>query len=154
MHDEVNIPSKKWKCSILHKRCPFFSAEQTVRRWTPLGGLGLPAKIVAKFSVMQMLSRDTFDSITKKESLIATFVRENFTQSSCSRTTLDCSRQMWGWSDGGSPQSDLGWLRSLTNHQHPWLARNVLSGQRNVDFKIECMHYFYSLLCTPLGQCV
>ena len=29
--------------------------EQTVRRWTPLGGLGLPAKIVAKFSVMQML---------------------------------------------------------------------------------------------------
>ena len=50
MHNEVNIPSKKWKCSILHKRCPFFSAEQTVRRWTPLGGLGLPAKIVAVFS--------------------------------------------------------------------------------------------------------
>ena len=91
MHNEVNIPSKKWKCSILHKRCPFFSAEQTVRRWR---------------------------------------------------------------SDGGRPQSDLGWLRSLTNHQHLWLARNVLSGQRNVDFKIECMHYFYSLLCTPLGQCV
>ena len=90
MHNEVNIPSKKWKCSILHKRCPFFSAEQTVRRWR---------------------------------------------------------------SDGGRPQSDLGWLRSLTNHQHPWLARNVLSGQRNIDFKIECMHYFYSLLCTPLGQC-
>ena len=95
MHNEVNIPSKKGKCSILHKRCPFFSAEQTVRRWTPLGGL--------------VLHR---------------------------------------------PQSDLGWLRSLTNHQHPWLARNVLSGQRNVDFKIECVHYFYSLLCTPLGQCV
>ena len=91
MHNEVNIPSKKWKCSILHKRCPFFSAEQTVRRWR---------------------------------------------------------------SDGGRPQSDLGWLRSLTNHQHPWLARNVLSGQRNIDFKIECVHYFYSLLCTPLGQCV
>ena len=90
MHNEVNIPSKKWKCSILHKRCPFFSAEQTVRRWR---------------------------------------------------------------SDGGRPQSDLGWLRSLTNHQHPWLARNVLSGQRNIDFKIECVHYFYSLLCTPLGQC-
>ena len=89
----------------------------------------------------------------KKMSLIATFVRENFTQSSCSRTTLDCSRQMWGWSDGGSPQSDLGWLWSLTNHQHPWLARNVLSRQRNVDIKIECMHHFYSLLCTPLGQC-
>ena len=51
MHNEVNIPSKKWKCSILHKRCPFFSAEQTVRRWTSLGGLVLPAKIVAKFSV-------------------------------------------------------------------------------------------------------
>ena len=95
MQDEVNIPSKKWKCSILHKRCPFFSAEQTVRRWTPLGGL--------------VLHR---------------------------------------------PKSDLGWHRSLTNHQHPWLARNVLSGQRNVDFKIECVHYFYSLLCTPLGQCV
>ena len=91
MHNEVNIPSKKWKCSILHKRCPFFSAEQTVRRWR---------------------------------------------------------------SDGGRPQSDLGWLRSLTNHQHPWLARNVLSGQRNIDFKIECVHYFYSPLCTPLGQCV
>ena len=90
MHNEVNIPSKKWKCSILHKRCPFFSAEQTVRRWR---------------------------------------------------------------SDGGRPQSDLGWLRSLTNHQHPWLARNVLSGQRNIDFKIECVHYFYLLLCTPLGQC-
>ena len=90
MHNEVNIPSKKWKCSILHKRCPFFSAEQTVRRWR---------------------------------------------------------------SDGGRPQSDLGWLRSLTNHQHPWLARNVLSGQRNIDFKIECVHYFYSLLFTPLGQC-
>ena len=90
MHNEVNIPSKKWKCSILHKRCPFFSAEQTVRRWR---------------------------------------------------------------SDGGRPQSDLGWLRSLTNHQHPWLARNVLSGQRNIDFKIECVHYFYSILCTPLGQC-
>ena len=43
-------------------------------------------------------------------------------------------------------------LRSLTNHQHPWLARNVLSGQRNIDFKIECVHYFYSLLCAPLGQ--
>ena len=90
MQHEVNIPAKKRKCLILHKRCPFFSAEQTVRRWR---------------------------------------------------------------SDGGSPQSDLGWLRSLTNHQHPWLARNVLSGQRNIDFKIECVHYFYSLLCTPLGQC-
>ena len=94
MHNEVNIPSKKWKCSILHKRCPFFSAEQTVRRWTPLGGLVLPAKIVAKFSVKQMLSRDTFDSTTKKVSLIATYVRENFTQSSCLSTTLDCSTQM------------------------------------------------------------
>ena len=49
MHNEVNILSKKWKRSILHKRCPFFSAEQTVRRWTPLGGLVLPAKNVAKF---------------------------------------------------------------------------------------------------------
>ena len=94
MHNEVNIPSKKWKCSILHKRCPFFSAEQTVGRWTPLGGLVLPAKIVAKFSVKQMLSRDTFDSTTKKVSLIATYVRENFTQSSCLSTTLDCSTQM------------------------------------------------------------
>ena len=72
---EVNIPSRKWKCSILHKRCPFFSAEQTVRRWTPLGRL--PAFIVAKFSAMQKLSRDTFDSTTRKVSLIATYVREN-----------------------------------------------------------------------------
>ena len=45
-------------------------------------------------------------------------------------------------------------LRSLTNHLHPWMARNVLSGQRNVDIKIECMHNFYSLLCLRLGQCV
>ena len=90
-HD-ANIPSKKWKCTILHKMCQFFSAEQTVRRWTPLGRL--PAFIVAKFSAMQKLSRDTFDSTTRKVSLIATYVRENSTQSSCSRTTLDCSTQI------------------------------------------------------------
>ena len=55
--------------------CQFFSAEQTVRRWAPLGRL--PALIVAKFSARQKLWKDIFDSTTRKASLIATLVTEN-----------------------------------------------------------------------------
>ena len=95
MHNEVNIPSKKWKCSILHKRCPFFSAEQTVRRWTSLGGLVLPAKIVAKFFVMKLVSRGTSDNTTRKRSLIATYVGGNSIQSSCWKTTSEKVMHMW-----------------------------------------------------------
>ena len=95
MHNEVNIPSKKWKCSILHKRCPFFSAEQTVRQWTSLGGLVLPAKIVAKFFVMKLVSRGTSDKTTRKRSLIATYVGGNSIQSSCWKTTSEKVMHMW-----------------------------------------------------------
>ena len=54
----------------------------------------LPAKIVAKFSVMKVVSRDTSDNTTRKTSLIATYVRGNSIQSSCWRTTLDYVIQM------------------------------------------------------------
>ena len=96
MHNEVNIPSKKWKCSILHKRCPFFSAEQTVGRWwmNTAGGTSTTCQDCGKvFSEANAFKRH-FRQYHKKVSLIATYVRENFTQSSCLSTTLDCSTQM------------------------------------------------------------
>ena len=88
----ADIPAKKWKCSILHQKWKCFSTSQTCGPWTLLRKL--PAKIVAKFSVMKVVSRDTSDNTTRKTSLIATYVRGNSIQSSCWRTTLDYVIQM------------------------------------------------------------
>ena len=88
----ADIPAKNWKCSILHQKWKLFSTSQTCGPWTLLRKL--PAKIVAKFSVMKVVSRDTSDNTTRKTSMIVTYVRGNSIQSSCWRTTLDYVIQM------------------------------------------------------------
>ena len=89
----AGIPAKNWKCSILHQKWKCFSTSQTFGPWTLLRKL--PAKIVANFSVMKVVSRNTSDNTTRKTSLIATYVRGNSIQSSCWRTTLENVIQMW-----------------------------------------------------------
>ena len=75
------------------KTLQYITDSQTCGPWILLRKL--PVKIVAKFSVMKVVSRNTSDNNTRKTSLIDTYVRGNSIQSSCWRTTLENVIQMW-----------------------------------------------------------